>query len=163
MSAVLQYILVLCAVGRHVGAAVSTNLNNHLSSNHRTERRSSRFFSIPSLRSELSPTRTLKWPWRNRVQTACHTQTLSTYNTWCATWYEGTAQPCESPAALLFPCRDSCVHLTCTVSVQVGSSKLPVRTAVHWSALLAVRCLWAVQMGQSCRVCWGLVRLWPGL
>ena len=41
----------------------------------RTERRDSIFFSltISSLRRELSPTRTLKWPGRNRVQITCNT------------------------------------------------------------------------------------------
>ena len=42
------------------------------------------FFTISSLRRELSLTRTLKWPERNRVQITC--------NMSCATWYEGTAQ-----------------------------------------------------------------------
>ena len=41
--------------------------------NNRNERRYSRFFTISSQRSELSPTRTLKWPGRNRVQTMCNT------------------------------------------------------------------------------------------
>ena len=36
--------------------------------NNRIQRRNSRSFTISSLRSELSPTRTLKWPVRNRVQ-----------------------------------------------------------------------------------------------
>ena len=39
-------------------------------------RRSSRFFTISSLRCELSPTCTLKWPRHNRVK--------STFNTWRA-------------------------------------------------------------------------------
>ena len=33
----------------------------------------SRFFAISSLRRELSPIRTLKWPVRNRVQITCNT------------------------------------------------------------------------------------------
>ena len=37
------------------------------------ERRKSRFFTISSLRRELSPTRMLKWPGRNRVRIACNT------------------------------------------------------------------------------------------
>ena len=37
--------------------------------NNRIQRRNSRFFfTISSQRRELSPTRTLKWPGRNRVQ-----------------------------------------------------------------------------------------------
>ena len=31
------------------------------------------FFTISSQRRELSPTCTLKWPWRNRVQITCNT------------------------------------------------------------------------------------------
>ena len=31
------------------------------------------FFTIPSLRREPSPTRTLKWPGRNLVQISCNT------------------------------------------------------------------------------------------
>ena len=37
------------------------------------KRRSSRFFTISSLRRELSPTRTLKWPRYNRVKITCNT------------------------------------------------------------------------------------------
>ena len=58
------------------------------------ERRNSRFFTFPSLRRELSPTRTLKWPGHNRVQITCNTS--SAYHVQHvalrATWYEGTAQ-----------------------------------------------------------------------
>ena len=52
------------------------------------------FFTISSQRRELSPTRTLKWPRRNRVQITCNT--LSAYHmqhvVLRATWYEGTAE-----------------------------------------------------------------------
>ena len=41
--------------------------------NNRIQRRYSRFFTISSQRRELSPTRTLKWPGRNRVQITCNT------------------------------------------------------------------------------------------
>ena len=62
--------------------------------NIRIQRRFSRFFTISSQRCELSPTRTLKWPRRNRVQTTCNTS--SAYHAQQvvlrATWYEGTAQ-----------------------------------------------------------------------
>ena len=37
------------------------------------ERRNSRCVAISSLRRELSPTRSLKWPGRNRVQITCNT------------------------------------------------------------------------------------------
>ena len=52
------------------------------------------FFTISSLRREPSPTRTLKWPGRNRVQITCNA--LSAYHVQHvvlrATWYKGTAQ-----------------------------------------------------------------------
>ena len=55
--------------------------------------RKSRFFTISSLRREPSPTRTLEWPGRNRVQITCNTS--SAYHVQRvvlrATWYEGTA------------------------------------------------------------------------
>ena len=41
--------------------------------NNRMERRKSRFFTISSPRCELSPTRTLKWPGRDRAQNTCNT------------------------------------------------------------------------------------------
>ena len=41
--------------------------------NNRIHRRNSRFFTLSSLRHEPSPTRTLKWPGRNRVQISCNT------------------------------------------------------------------------------------------
>ena len=37
------------------------------------QRRSSRCFTISSLCRELSPTRTFKWPWHNRVKVTCNT------------------------------------------------------------------------------------------
>ena len=52
------------------------------------------FLKISSLRRELSPTRTLKWPGRNCVQItrntsgAYHVQRVVLH----ATWYEGTAR-----------------------------------------------------------------------
>ena len=49
-------------------AEVRVNNNNN-----RIQRRCSRFFTISSQRPELSPTRTLKWPRRNRVQITCVT------------------------------------------------------------------------------------------
>ena len=52
------------------------------------------FFTISSLSREPSPTRTLKWPGRNRAQITCNTS--SAYHVQHvvlpATWYEGTAQ-----------------------------------------------------------------------
>ena len=71
-----------------------TNNNNNNNNNNRVERRYSRFFSISSQRRELFPTRTLKWPRRNRVQITWNTS--SAYHVQHvvlrATWYEGTAQ-----------------------------------------------------------------------
>ena len=46
---------------------------NDNNNNNCIERRSSRFLTISSLRRELSPTRTLKWPRRNRMQRTCKT------------------------------------------------------------------------------------------
>ena len=51
------------------GRSRVVNNNN----NNRIQRRYSRFFTISSQRRELSPTRTLKWPGRNRVQITCNT------------------------------------------------------------------------------------------
>ena len=69
---------------------VARNTDN----NNRIQRRYSRFFTISSQRRELSPTRTLKWPRRNRVQITCNTS--SAYHVQHvvlrATWYEATAQ-----------------------------------------------------------------------
>ena len=44
----------------------------HSSRFSRIQRRNSRFLTISSLRREPSPTRTLKWPGRNRVQITCN-------------------------------------------------------------------------------------------
>ena len=70
------------------------NNNNNNDNNNRIERRNSRLFTISSLRREPSPTRTLKWPGRNRVQITCNTP--SAYHVQHvvlrATRYEGTAQ-----------------------------------------------------------------------
>ena len=41
--------------------------------NNRVERQFEIFFTISSLRRELSPTHTQKWPGRNRVQITCNT------------------------------------------------------------------------------------------
>ena len=47
--------------------------NNNNNNNNRIQRRYSRFFTISSQRRELSPTRMIKWPRRNRVQITCNT------------------------------------------------------------------------------------------
>ena len=49
------------------------NNNNNNNNNNRIRKRYSRFFTISSERRELSPTRTLKWPGRNRVQITSNT------------------------------------------------------------------------------------------
>ena len=67
-------------------------LNNNSNSNC-IQRRNLRFFTISSLRRELSPTCTLKWSGCNRVQIMCNTSsTYHVQHVLCATWYEGTAQ-----------------------------------------------------------------------
>ena len=43
------------------------------------------FLTISLLRRELSPTRTLKWPWADRVQITCNTSSAYTCNMQCAT------------------------------------------------------------------------------
>ena len=62
--------------------------------NNSIQRCSSRFFTISSLRRELSPTGMFKWPGRNHVQITCNTS--SAYHVQhvvlCAMWYEKTAQ-----------------------------------------------------------------------
>ena len=52
------------------------------------------FFTISSLRREPSPTQTLKWPGRNRVQITCYTSSVYhvQHVVLRATWYKGTAQ-----------------------------------------------------------------------
>ena len=64
-------------------------LNQHI-----IQRRNSRFFTISSLRRELSPTPMLNWLGYNHVQITCNTS--STYHVQHvmlrATWYKGTAQ-----------------------------------------------------------------------
>ena len=64
------------------------NNNNHI------QRRNSRLFIISSVSRELSPTRTLKWPVRSRVEIACNTSSAYyvPHSVIRATWYEGTAQ-----------------------------------------------------------------------
>ena len=46
---------------------------NNNNNKNRIQKRYSRFFTISSQRCELSPSRTLKWPGRNRVQITCGT------------------------------------------------------------------------------------------
>ena len=58
----------------------SNNNNNNNNNNNRIQRRSSRFFTISSQRRELSPTRTLKWPGRNRAQSRATNRALITCN-----------------------------------------------------------------------------------
>ena len=72
---------------------ISACLNNILF-NYRIQRRYLRFFTVSSQRRELSPTRTLKWPRRNRVQITCNTSSVYhvQHVVLRATWYEGTAQ-----------------------------------------------------------------------
>ena len=79
----------MCGLGHCPTSSIYSNSNSN-----RIQRRKSRFLTIFSPRRELSLTRTLKWPWRNRVQITCNTS--STYHVQHlvlrATWYKGTAQ-----------------------------------------------------------------------
>ena len=71
----------------------NNNNNNNDNDNNHIQRRNSRFLTISSLRRELSPTRTLKWRGRNRVQITCNTSsTYHVQHVLRATWNEGTAQ-----------------------------------------------------------------------
>ena len=78
--------------------STTTTINHHHhhnnDNNNRIQTRNSRFLTISSMRREPSPTRTLNWPERNRVQITCSTS--SAYHVQHvvlrATWYEGTAQ-----------------------------------------------------------------------
>ena len=62
--------------------------------NNRIHKRNLIFFTNSSLRPEPSPTRTLKWPGRNRLQIMCNTSSAChvQHVVLRATWYEGTAQ-----------------------------------------------------------------------
>ena len=59
-------------IGRCLSRNISNNNNNDDNNNH-IQRRYLRYFTISSQRLELSPTCTLKWPRRNRVQITCNT------------------------------------------------------------------------------------------
>ena len=52
--------------------------NNNNNNNNGIQRRYSKFFTITSQRRELSPTRTLKWPGLNCVQTRATHRALMT-------------------------------------------------------------------------------------
>ena len=79
---------------KHYQLSYSGPVFGNNNNNNRIQRRYSRFFTISSQRRELSPTRTLKWPRRNRVQitrntsSAYHVQYVMLRATWC----ERTAQ-----------------------------------------------------------------------
>ena len=79
---------------RIVWIIILYNRINNNNNNNRIQRRYSRFFTISSQRHKLSPTRTLKWPRRNRVQITCNTSNAYhvQHVVLRATWYEGTAQ-----------------------------------------------------------------------
>ena len=65
-----------CVSARQIVSGDNNNSN-------RNQRRNSRFLTISSLRRELSPTRTLKWPGRNRVQNHVRRRALITCNMCC--------------------------------------------------------------------------------
>ena len=65
----------------------NNNNNNHI------QRCNSRYIAISSLRHKPSPTRTLKWPRRNRLQIMCNTSSVyHVQHVLRATLYKGTAQ-----------------------------------------------------------------------
>ena len=66
--------------GKSVQNIIIIIINNN---NNRIQRRYSRFFTISSQRRELSPTRTLKWPGRNRVEITCNATHLALFTCNC--------------------------------------------------------------------------------
>ena len=78
----------LCDLTTATTTIVDNNNNNNNDNNRKCAIRDFfLFFTISSLRREPSPTSTLMWLGRNRVQITSNTSSAS-----CATWYEGTAQ-----------------------------------------------------------------------
>ena len=65
----MRVIITIIAAAPTTTIVIVINNNN----NNCIQRRYSRFFTISSQHREPSPTRTLKWPGRNRVQTRCNT------------------------------------------------------------------------------------------
>ena len=71
-------------------------VNDHINNNNdnRIEKHNLRFFTISSLRHELSPAHTFKWPGRSHVQITCNTS--SAYHVQHVVLrvmrYEGTTQ-----------------------------------------------------------------------
>ena len=82
-----------CQLTRHycgTGIENGITLCNDNNDNNCIPRRNLRCFTISSLRRDSSPTCTLKWPERSRVQiTRAY---LVQHVVLCAMWYEGTAQ-----------------------------------------------------------------------
>ena len=68
--------------------------NNNNNNNNGIQGANQDFFTISSLWCKPSPTRTLKWPGRNRVQITCNTSSDHhvQHVVLHAMWYEGTAQ-----------------------------------------------------------------------
>ena len=76
----------MCLEPEIMGEVIINN-NNHI------QRRNSRFFTISSLRHELSRTRTLKWSGRNCVQITCNTlSACHVQHVLRAMWYKGMVQ-----------------------------------------------------------------------
>ena len=85
----------LPAVVRNVFKQIRSNDNNN-DDNDRIQRCHSRFFTISWLRRKLFPTRMLKWPGSNRVQTTCNTSSAyDMQHVLHATWYEGARDSLE--------------------------------------------------------------------
>ena len=119
-----------------------------------------RFFTISSLRHELSSTRTLKWPWRNRVQITCNTSGAHRVQhvVLHATWYLETAQhivqgspPCKSGVdsgvsrlpgeSLTTGSPRRSVHMAVFLHHNTGSPRRSVHMAVFLQAVCSYGCV----------------------
>ena len=69
----LAKLICIFSVWQHDSRVSSQNCISNNNNNKGIQRRYSRFFTISTQGRELSPTRTLKWPGRNRVQITCNT------------------------------------------------------------------------------------------
>ena len=73
MVVVVSCRLVVALSRCHLNLILPSTQRQINNNNNGIERRNLRFFTTSSQRRDLSPTRTLKWPGRNRVQITCNT------------------------------------------------------------------------------------------
>ena len=93
MMMMMMIIIIIIIIIKIIIIKIIKNLKYIYSNNH-IQRHIRDFFTISSLRREVSPTRILKWTGRIHVQITCNTS--SAYHVrhvvLRAMWYEGTAQ-----------------------------------------------------------------------